>query len=408
MINSNSYLLTLPVQSLAGVLDYLDVKDIAYSLNLTCQRLHLLITTSPYITRCLFRKLIGRKVEPQWNLNSDKIARLLKQQLSLSQKDAINLPYYGFRSNSGSFEDSPQGLFDKIFEYRTSTDPVCTRAGSNFDIQGVLSADFAKKSTLEENLLSVLRKEDLHLAGVTALRLRHLSYQSAQYGIQQALDELPDSADNQQILNMMENMVQLENSFKDLISSSRDKYNIILPYKSLPPALGLIKSCQIHRAGRGIVSCPVKTLVAFTSSHEISPKNPIVSLFSSCSTSQELAQILKEHKAVLPSLAATSIKALDDNNVQYKNERLVEYAVFRDYQMSTDVTPLFWAKFHDKDMKKFNLDLRKANASGKYVMIKMIECEDLDGMAAVRPEEMNIDILYCSFHGYLMYFSTLR
>lgn len=143
--------------SIVQIFTYLNTSDIL-QLTLTCKVFHKIISTSPYIIKSLFENLFGRKI-PQKDLSNLTYVRF--QEIRKSHNP---LPFFGFRGNCGCKGNNPRYLFDKIFESRGDINSlVCTRPGENFDIEGVLSEDYARETNHIKSIISALNQTDLIL-----------------------------------------------------------------------------------------------------------------------------------------------------------------------------------------------------------------------------------------------------
>jgi len=151
------------------------------------------------------------------------------------------------------------------------------------------------------------------------------------------------------------------------------------------------------------MTCPVKTLAAFASLNEEIRSSQIAYSFNDCKTSDDLLQLLKDHRDDLPNITQTSIKKLAElsPHIQYQDEEEdeVEFVVFNSNGKKRDVVPIFWANFNKAINKNLFLNFRDCNFSGRNVMLKLIRCEDLKDKFGDTHPGTNIDIKFCSFFG---------
>ena len=91
---------------------------------------------------------------------------------------------------------------------------------------------------------------------------------------------------------------------------------------------------------------------------------------------------------------------------EVEEEDEVELVIFNSNGRKSDVIPLFWVRFQKVVPRKLLLDLRDSNFSARYVMLKLVECEDLtEGLGDGIHTGTNIDVHFCSFHGSLLQLS---
>ena len=382
--------------SLAQIFSYLDTSDVLLNLSLTCKDLHKIISTSPYIIKSLFENLFGRKIigEANSNLTFPRFQEILKA-LVLANTLHRPLPFFGFRGNCGCYSNSYNYLFDKVFESRADNSLVCTKYGENFEIEGVLSEDFGREVKCIQNIISAIKQTD-QAENHDLYSLKDLLQM---YG-SQVLDfyTLPqDHLLNEKIKPLRELRQELAGYLKD----RNDQYHIELQCQKMMKSVGLIQSCRLIRQVKD-VTCPVKTLMAFASLNEEVRLSSLSSLFNDCKTSDNLIQLLKDHKNDLPDISQTSIKKVAElfPHIKYKNEEedQVEFVVFNSNGKKQDVIPLFWVNFKKAIHKDLSLNFKDCHFSGRYVMLKLIQCEDLrEGI--FNHEHTNIDMKSCCFYG---------
>lgn len=172
-------------------------------------------------------------------------------------------------------------------------------------------------------------------------------------------------------------------------------------------SIGLIQSCHLKREIENL-TCPVKTLMAFASINEGIRSNPLAFLFSQCETSDDLIRLLENHKTELPEISQTSIKKLVEFSPAIKyidaEEDGVEFVVFSSIGKENDVIPLFWVNFSKAIDKDLFLDFTDCGFSGKYVMLKLIQCEDLRVGSFNPNHPKNISMKSCCFYGSVINF----
>jgi len=404
-MESQSLLQLLPLPPLIEIISFLDIPDIFLSLSLTNTKFNETISSSSYIFKTSFENLLGRKIPStsNFNLNPTQLKQILVTYFS--QKQEIPLPYYGFRGNCGCDEDKYEYLFDKIFEPRDGRDPVCTRVGEDFVVEGVLSTDFGKESKQILELVDLFGQLDTPFAQATKEMLKVFRLRALEPFLELVVSQMEVQEQNNALREKIMSLKEERLAFANYSKSLGDKYKLELPCNKMTQAVGLIKSCIVNRETNG-VTCPIKTLVAFASmNEEIGLDNPVVSLFNYCKTPADLQKVLYNHKNELPTISQTSLKQFLNTNIKYIDEEEdgVEVVTFHSNGKKSDVIPLFWVRFTKPIAKKLQLNLKDSNLSGRYVMVKLIECENLTNEDPNNEHEgLNIDVHFCSFHGSLL------
>jgi len=393
-MESYNILHVLDPVSLAEIFSYLSTTDVLLNLRLTCKAFYKIVSTSPYILKFLFENLIGRKIIGGYKsgLTLEKLQEIFKD-LFISGIENEPLPFFGFRGNCGCDEDNYNFLFDKLFEYKENRSIVCTRIGTNLDIEGVLSEDYARETRQIDELVSVIDQSEIPHANLFKTWVRRYGFEP--------LEHFPLPQDN----TIEEKMKPLRESRQELahyLSSRTDKYNIELKCNKMNKSIGLIQSCHLNREIDNM-TCPVKTLMAFASLNEEIGPSSIAALFNDCKTSDDMIKLLEENKRELPRINQTSIRRLADScsSIEYVDEEDdgVEFVVFDSNGKKSDVIPLFWANFTKAVHRNMFFDFKECNFSGRYVMLKLIQCEDLMQEYGDNHEGTNIDIKFCCFYG---------
>ena len=380
--------------SLAEIFSYLNTSDVLLHLSLTCKDFHKLITTSPYIIKSLFENLFGRKIQfkEMSNLTYARLQELLKELFFREP-----LPFLGYRGNCGCDKNNSKYLFDKVFEFREERSVVCTDSGENFDIEGVLSEDYAREKKHFQNILSALRQTD-QAEDPLFQYFKNL----LQRGGSRALDLFPLIRNDPSFEEKIRPLKEFREEQAKYLQDRSDKYHIELPCQKMMKSIGLFQSCYLKREVNGL-TCPVKTLVAFASLNEEIGPSSLSSLFADCKTSDDLLQLLEDHRNELPSISQTSIKKVAElsPHIKYKDEEedQVEFVVFNSNGKKQDVIPLFWVNFNKPIHRNLLLSFKDCHFSGRYVMLKLIQCEDLR-VGSFNPDyPKNIDMAFCCFYG---------
>jgi len=393
----------LPLSPLAEIISYLETSDVFSSLVLVNKEFYNIVNSSPYVCRALFANLLGRQIPADWKLENNSIQDLLKQAFK-DRENPIILPLYGFRGNGGCDDEKYEYLFDKVFEPRETRDPVCTKIGEDFEIEGVLSESFGKETRMIQFLGNIFNEINSPFAQAAKDLLAAFGLRSFQPFLHLVIQHFPPLAENNLFKEQLSKYNEEKESFIKYMQTKSNKYQIELAPNPMQGALSLIQSCEINRGGDSL-TCPVKTLMVFASlNEEIGMNHPFVSLFNGCKTSGDLQRIYYEHWNVLPRINSTSSMKFASIANRFQGEESVEYVTFSSNGTMADVIPLFWIRFNNDTVRKFSLDLKDCKFSGRRVLLKLIECENLMERFGDDHEEPNIDLQSCCFYGQMLYF----
>ena len=393
-------LIDLSDSPLTQIISFLTIREVYINLSKSCKTLNKTITSSPYILRLLFENHIGRDLSNISTISNEQLKDKIIEYF-LNNKNPINLPYFGFRGNCGTDEDHPHYLFDKVFEVRDSQDTVCTRIGENFEIEGMLSPDYDRILKERESIMHFIHKfnspfKRLFRQIVTLI----IMIINVWLGVFRVAPIKTNIFRDENILRKIEIMKARNERLFTYIRNLSNKYVIELPCEEMQGAMALFESCSIYRANYGC-SCPVKTLMIFASMKEkIGLNNPMVTLFDNCKEAYDLKKILKKNKKKLPELYETSSVELCSMAKEFVvSEADVDYAVFSAGDRKEDVIPLLWVSFKTADVRVLDICLKKMRLSGRYVLLKLIDCENLMSLVGDDHVETNIDIGYCGLKG---------
>jgi len=341
-----------------------------------------------------------------WNIDGKLIIEGLKLAFRTREKNVL-LPFYGFRGNCGCDDDKFEYLFDKVFEPRETRDPVCTRIGEDFEIEGVLSHNFGRENKMMESLTNSLNQMNSPMSSTFKDMLLSLGIRNFQHLFHMIFIQLPEFNQNNDFQEQLQKYQQDKDVFDKYLQLNTDKYNIEINGNPIQNTLSIIERCEINRGGE-YLTCPVKTIMAFASVNEaIGIHNPIVSMFNGCKTTADLQRILYENKNFLPRINRTNVKSLEQATNYYEEggeeEESIEYVTFSSNGNNEDVIPLFWIRFYGDNLKKYSLDLRDSNFSARYVVLKLIDCENLMEKFGDDHGATNIDLQCCSFYGQMLH-----
>ena len=392
-------LTTLPESPLTHIISFLSFHEVYINLSLSCREVHKIISSSPYILKSLFQNYVGRDLSNTFNLDNHKLKEILFAHFS-GNKEPINLPFFGFRGNCGADLDNVEFLFDKAFEIRETDNLVCTRVGENFEIEGMLSPDYDRVLRQKEELLMHIRASNSPFAQIIVQLLPLMGTNLESLLTMLNMSMMNTGVANDDIMQRMNTIKARNEELSIYVQGLENKYVIEVACEEMQNAIALFSSCSIYRGK--FCTCPVKTLMIFASVKEkIGLNNPTVALFNDCKTPADLSKVLKENKKKLPSVYETSIGELSSVARKHNKytEANIEHAIFSSSDCKEDVIPLFWIQFNSSETKRFELPLSNSRLLGRYVLLKLIECEDLTEEFHDEHPTTNIDLGYCGLKG---------
>ena len=139
-------LLALPEYILNYALSFCHAKDIYFCLNITCKFLHHFILKSNYLSLHSSLNSFGislDNIKSFSTLTDSELLQIFFTKLQNFHKiKYIDIPFYGFSTDGGTFDNSPEYWIDTIFIKGDWV--VCSKAGENFHIKGALCEKFEK------------------------------------------------------------------------------------------------------------------------------------------------------------------------------------------------------------------------------------------------------------------------
>lgn len=122
----------------------------------------------------------------------------------------------------------------------------------------------------------------------------------------------------------------------------------------------------------------------------------------------QIREIYLMNKDILPQIYFTNISLLRHWSEIYSSlDGSIQIIVFKNSQREKKVKPMVWIQFSNKNKKIFEIRLGGTNLfSGKYILTKLINCEDCLEEYGDENPETNIDLNYISLKGQLLELST--
>ena len=173
-----------------------------------------------------------------------------------------------------------------------------------------------------------------------------------------------------------------------------------------PTKYAIIKGFEISR--RGVFTCPVKTCMVFISDFDIDiKKTEIFGLFKEAKNIEEIKRIFDSYGEDLPSIYSTNCPELKDKSENKTKPSacpcaIAQFIIFNNNErkLSKEIKPIAWLHFENYDLKELQVKLDKFRLfSGRYIVVKLIDCDNRMSEFGDPNEETNIDINYISFFG---------
>jgi len=361
MVNFTS----LPSNVQLQTISYLDVRSTYLGLSNVCKSLNELVANNKLVAFIMLNQLIDNGL-PQDFINArttQEMIEILKSTYNSLLPD-IELPFYAFKSDGGVDENEPRHFFGPLFRAK-EVQSICTKIGENFNVHAALAYNY-------------YIPEDLEMRA-----------------------ELP--LDDEEIVNLEEHLLSDKfNVINYLEQQPIDNYNLEVNYTALNK-LAIVKGLRISRAGK--FSCPVRTLMFYISNEKIEEEDDeMVKLIGNLSSTLEMRALYIKHSASLPQIYMTNVEKMKPwAEICEKNDPLMNIIIFKNSQRASKAKPMAWIQFNNSNKKLFHIKLQKPNFfSGKFLLTKLLDCDDLTIQEEDEIEETNIDISYISFRGQLI------
>ena len=186
----------------------------------------------------------------------------------------------------------------------------------------------------------------------------------------------------------------------------------------IPGCVGIIKGFEVNRGlkrSTSNVTCPVQTLMLYTSFQKISFASEIVKMFNDVKSESEFINIYLSNKDNLPHIYETNVSALSKyakHKIDMNKYHRIKLVIFKneDNKISHEVKPIAWIHFEDQEdyheefneernilENKCNYMLSKENYfGGIFSLVKLINSYKI---RTHNSSFSNIDIHYCRLFG---------
>ena len=483
-LKSFDNLIHLPPFLLDYLIMFLHPKDIYLSLNSTCSFLYKFISNSNYLKLHVSMNSFGLSYENLKSitgLNDSVLNEFFFKKLQTFPFDQHDIPFYGFYSDGGVDSNSPEYWVDTLFTKGEWS--ICTRAGQNFHIKGVLSEKFEKvikgvnlfheiNRDFKRNFFCDLQNPEIHQNDDFFSKFSANFLMDTLKKELETFKKLKISSDNCDSLSSdeefqpknksrvrraikktnaetkkgrkkKETFTRLDAIFdgfnkKDNNPSYRKltKYELLenlslsmetlkkteIKWKKVKESndyeiyddnftvsshkYAIIKGFEISR--RGVFTCPMKTCMVFISDFDVDIKKiEIFNLFKEAKTIQEIKMLYENIGNDLPSIYHTNCpelksKAIIETKAKACECSIARFIIFNNTfkKLSKEVKPIAWLQFTNPNLKELKVKLDEYRLfGGRYVILKLIDCENKMAEFGDLNEESNIDINYVNFFG---------
>ena len=177
----------------------------------------------------------------------------------------------------------------------------------------------------------------------------------------------------------------------------------------------IVKGFEISR--KGIFSCPVKTCMVFIADSDVDVKNiSIFEIFKEAKTAHDILSIYEKHGENLPSIYHTNCAELNQRTMAkskpiHCDPNIARFVIFNnsEHKFTREARPIAWLQFLNKDLKVLTVKLDDGRLfGGKYVVVKLIDCENLMAEYGDTSPIPNIDLNYVSLYGDVVKLSKIE
>lgn len=177
----------------------------------------------------------------------------------------------------------------------------------------------------------------------------------------------------------------------------------------------IVKGFEISR--KGIFSCPVKTCMVFMADSDIDVKKiAIFEIFKEAKTAHDIQSIYEKHGEDLPSIYHTNCSELSQRTLVkskpiHCDPTIARFIIFNnsEHKLTQEVRPIAWLQFINRDLKVLTVKLDDGRLfGGKYVVVKLIDCENLMAEYGDNSATPNIDLNYVSLYGDVVKLSKIE
>lgn len=317
------------------------------------------------------------------------------------------LDYHGFATNGGVDEDNTHFWLHKVFKKSRSSVYCSQESTRNVNIAGVLKASqelLAEKAALQkmkERLLEAASKID---RGSRRLREVVENEDSLQMYGSEILKHFA-ATDPELLLLPGEQLADMQKSIREVlgcIKSESPKINQLLQHpdnrlvlaESVPlpgfptcTQIAFLKSVRVSR--KGDFTCPVQTLMVFTSLTYVSIESTAFEVYNNLWTLGDVKALVDSTASVPPVHSITT-------------ENSYTVCEFRG-KAGCELQPVFWLDFSPGESRELvvRVPLQQAFPS-LYLYAKLIKPEDRRVERGWEHELMNIDIRYIHPKGQVM------
>lgn len=374
----------LPEAVLNVILGYLSIKEI-YSCTIYVNKLLYSLATNPALTKELIRGELRIHQVPL--LTSDQYKLLIKENLLSSTTDSLR--FFGVCTDGGIDEDNGVFWFGNVFN--EGKEVYCTREQKeNANVAGVLYNSHPQLSRLEfvENRVQEIFEywADRHSSVFATHWFRDIVEVFDFFVTSMPLNDIVlEGEDPQEFLDSMTSYIEFfKNLNSDCVKARRYPDNpFILEHKFVDQfdessTLACFHGFSISRDGE--FTCPVATLLIFTSEVYIDVTNEAFTVYDGLNTKEKLRDQLRTDSSIPNAFQETEASG-------------VEFVEFESTRAA--LKPMLWVKFLESPrVSKVEYYLTR-RLCGAFMYVKLIDAENRREERQWTHEFMNIDIAHC-------------
>jgi len=237
-------------------------------------------------------------------------------------------------------------------------------------------------------------------------------------------EEFPnDDTIKKRIISLCQTLYAKHQKLRALLASNQMIIDLFEQDDQLSHQLAIIKHFTLFR--NSDCTCPVKTLVLFSSTKPVSFEENILSVFDDVASVADFVKMYSEKTASFPRICSTTIQPLFKYSKYYLDpmQTECEIVMFKNESnhLDTEIKPMFWLHFvapdnltatneqriqyeNEQFRQTFTIDFPTSNVfSGSYVAVKMIDCYKT---SQHNDTACNMDIGFVSFKGNLLPLKT--
>lgn len=134
--------------------------------------------------------------------------------------------------------------------------------------------------------------------------------------------------------------------------------------------------------------------------------NEMINIFSKAKTINQVKEIYKNYPNELPKISKTNCEEVSSfclSQLKFSNfeSTRARFIIFNNVvKNESQVKPIAWIQFTDRNMQRIRIKLDYGKYfAGKYIFVKLIDCENMSLEFGEFDQNVNIDLNYISLLG---------